>query len=217
MDKNAIKKYAVWARNELISRVAQKADQYGITEAEIISASEDSIYGRLLTPAEKKQRTALIEIIKTKGYKQVIEEVAYTWFNRIVAIRILQKNALIQPVLQFVEGFTRMPQIVFDAKRGRYPEMTTEERMRLQSALQDESRVVEQFSILITAFCHSNPILNNCFGKVADYSELLLPNDILADGGFIDMLNQTDYITDEDYRTTAWLLEYLRQLLSCHS
>ena len=53
MNKSAISKYAVWARNELISRVAQKADQYGITEAEIISASEDSIYGRLLTPAEK--------------------------------------------------------------------------------------------------------------------------------------------------------------------
>ena len=92
MNKNAIKKYAVWARNELISRVAQKADQYGITEAEIISASEDSIYGRLLTPAEKKQRTALIERIKSKGYKQVIEEVAYTWFNRFIALRFMEVN-----------------------------------------------------------------------------------------------------------------------------
>ena len=95
MDKNAIKKYAVWARNELIARVAQKANQYGITEAEIISASEDSIHGRLLTPAEKKQRTALIARINSKeknGYQQVIEEVAYTWFNRLIAIRFMEVN-----------------------------------------------------------------------------------------------------------------------------
>ena len=104
-----------------------------------------------------------------------------------------------------------MPQIVFDAKRGRTPNMTTEERMRLQNALRDESKVVEQFSILLIAFCHSNPILSNCFGQVADYTELLLPNDILADGGFIDMLNHTDYITDEDYKTTellGWLYQF---------
>ena len=64
MDKNAIKKYAVWARNELIARVTQKAQQYGITETDIIDANADSINGKLLTDTEKKQRQALIRKIK---------------------------------------------------------------------------------------------------------------------------------------------------------
>ena len=219
MNTAALKRFATAARLKIKSGVVLKLMELGfdgqgnvpddIMPQRIQGAT--LFRGQYYPESMYQQWNNLYSRVQDKGIQAVYEEVAYTWFNRIVAIRILQKNALIQPVLQFVEGFTRMPQIVFDAKRGRYPEMTTEERMRLQSALQDESRVVEQFSILITAFCHSNPILNNCFGKVADYSELLLPNDILADGGFIDMLNQTDYITDDDYKTTellGWLYQF---------
>lgn len=77
MDKNAIKKYAVWARKELISRVAQKAQQYGITETEMVDAGADSVNGRVLTAQEMQQRRALIAQINEKGYQQVMEEVAY--------------------------------------------------------------------------------------------------------------------------------------------
>ena len=219
MNTAALKRFATAARLKIKSGVVLKLMELGfdgqgnvpddIMPQRIQGAT--LFRGQYYPESMYQQWNNLYSRVQDKGIQAVYEEVAYTWFNRIVAIRILQKNALIQPVLQFVEGFTRMPQIVFDAKRGRYPEMTTEERMRLQAALQDESRVVEQFSILLTAFCHSNPILNNCFGKVADYSELLLPNDILADGGFIDMLNQTDYITDDDYKTTellGWLYQF---------
>lgn len=219
MNTAALKRFATAARLKIKSGVVLKLMELGfdgqgnvpddIMPQRIQGAT--LFRGQYYPESMYQQWNNLYSRVQEKGIQTVYEEVAYTWFNRIVAIRILQKNALIQPVLQFVEGFTRMPQIVFDAKRGRYPEMTTEERMRLQAALQDESRVVEQFSILLTAFCHSNPILNNCFGKVADYSELLLPNDILADGGFIDMLNQTDYITDDDYKTTellGWLYQF---------
>ena len=87
MDKNAIKKYAVWARKELIARVKQKAEQYEITEKKITPADADSIGGRVLTVDEKKQRQTLIAEINDKGYKQVMEEVAYTWFNRFSALR----------------------------------------------------------------------------------------------------------------------------------
>ena len=219
MNTAALKRFATAARLKIKSGVVLKLMELGfdgqgnvpddIMPQRIQGAT--LFRGQYYPESMYQQWNNLYSRVQDKGIQAVYEEVAYTWFNRIVAIRILQRNALIQPVLQFVEGFTRMPQIVFDAKRGRYPEMTPEERMRLQAALQDESRVVEQFSILLTAFCHSNPILNNCFGKVADYSELLLPNDILADGGFIDMLNQTDYITDDDYKTTellGWLYQF---------
>ena len=82
MDKNAIKKFAVWARTELIARVSLKGVEYGITEDNIEDANADSVGGKVLTADEKKQRQALIAEINDKGYKQVMEEVAYTWFNQ---------------------------------------------------------------------------------------------------------------------------------------
>ena len=68
MDKNAIKKYAVWARRELIARVSQKALQYGITEKEIVDVAADSVNGKLLSADEKKQRQALIAQINEKVF-----------------------------------------------------------------------------------------------------------------------------------------------------
>ena len=73
MDKNAIKKYAVWARRELIARVTQKAEQYEITEKKTTPADADSIGGRVLTAAEKKQRQALIAKINQDGFEQMME------------------------------------------------------------------------------------------------------------------------------------------------
>ena len=219
MNTTALKRFATAARTKIKSGVALKLMELGfdgnghvaddVAPQRIQGAT--LFRGKYYTEEMYDQWNNLYERVQSKGIREVYEEVAYTWFNRIVAIRILQKNGLIQPVLKFVDGYTRLPQILFDAKRGRYPDMTTEERMRLQEALRDESKVVEQFSILLTAFCHSNPILYNCFGRVADYTELLLPNDILTDGGFIDMLNHTDYISEEDYKTTellGWLYQF---------
>ncbi|HIS35181.1 TPA: SAM-dependent methyltransferase, partial [Candidatus Scatousia excrementigallinarum] len=91
MDKNAIKKYAVWARQELISRVSQRALIYGISAGEM-QENVDSINGKLLTRREKSQRAALISRVKQMGYEQVIEEVAYTWFNRFCALRFMEVN-----------------------------------------------------------------------------------------------------------------------------
>ena len=92
MDKNAIKKYAVWARNELIQRVTQKALQYEITNESKADVNADSVNGKLITPVEIKQRQALINQINEKGFEQVIEEVAYTWFNRFCALRFMEVN-----------------------------------------------------------------------------------------------------------------------------
>ena len=70
MDKNAIKKFAVWARTELIARVSLKGVEYGITEDNIEDANADSVGGKVLTADEKAQRKALIAEINDKGYKQ---------------------------------------------------------------------------------------------------------------------------------------------------
>ena len=92
MDKNAIKKFAVWARRELIARVSQKAEQYGITKQDHGDIRADHVNGRLLSPAEQAQRQSLITRIEQAGkdgYEQVMEEVAYTWFNRFISLRFM--------------------------------------------------------------------------------------------------------------------------------
>lgn len=89
--------------------------------------------------------------------------------------------------------------------------MKEELRQRLVELLDDDTKVTEQFAILITAWCHDNPIINQCFGSIADYTELLLPNNILAEGGFVDMLNHTEFITDEDFLSPeliGWLYQF---------
>ena len=92
MDKNAIKKYAVWARTELIARVSQKAAQLEIEDGKILDRNAETVNGIVLTPTEKAQRTALVDRINNKGYEQVMEEVAYTWFNRFCALRFMEVN-----------------------------------------------------------------------------------------------------------------------------
>lgn len=101
--------------------------------------------------------------------------------------------------------------IVDEARQGRIPQMKEELRQRLMELLDDDTKVTDQFAILITAWCHDNPIINQCFGSIADYTELLLPNNILAEGGFVDMLNHTEFITDEDFKSPeliGWLYQF---------
>ena len=90
MDKTDIKIYAVWARNELTERVSQKAHKYEISAD--ADPNADSAHGILLMPAEKKQRASLIAKVEEKGMDQVMEEVAYTWFNRFAALRFMEVN-----------------------------------------------------------------------------------------------------------------------------
>lgn len=208
MDKNAIKKYAVWARNELIARVAQKADQYGITEAEIISASEDSIYGRLLTPAEKKQRTALIERIKTKGYKQVIEEVAYTWFNRLTAIRFMEVNGYLPSHIRvFTDEDNRFaPQILAEAIHLEMPGLNMDKVFELKQANKTE----ELYKYLIITQCNAlNEILPGMFQKIEDYTELLLPDNLLREGSVIEQM--ISLIPEEDWTDQVQIIGWLYQ------
>ena len=117
MDKNAIKKYAVWARTEMIARVAQKALSYGIAEGDILPATADSINGKLLTLSEMQQRQALIARIEAKGYEQVMEEVAYTWFNRFIALRFMEGNGYLPSMIRVFSNEENefKPQILAEA------------------------------------------------------------------------------------------------------
>ena len=218
MDTNRIKKFAVEARNKLKAGVAAKITMLGFDRngnvpehlrPELMQGG--SLWnGQLQTESFFHQWQTLYARIKQKGIKEVYEEAAYTWFNRLVAIRILQKNGIIEPVLEYVDA-ARTPRIVDEARMGRLPQMQEAQRTRLMELLDDDSRMTEQFAVLIAAFCHNNAIINACFGSVADYTELLLPNDILTEGGFVDLLNQTEFITDSDFQSPeliGWLYQF---------
>ena len=218
MDTNKLKKFAIEARNRLKAGVAAKMltlgfDRNGNVPEHLhpqLMQGGSLWNGQLQTESFYHQWNALHKRIKQKGIKEVYEEAAYTWFNRLVAIRILQKNGIIEPVLEYVDA-ARTPRIVDEARMGRMPQMQEPQRIRLLELLDDDARIKDQFAVLIAAYCHQNPILNACFGSVDDYTELLLPNDTLTEGGFVDLLNHTEFITDADFRSPeliGWLYQF---------
>ena len=218
METGKIKKFATEARNRLKAGIAAKIITLGFDKnGRVLDHMHPQLMqggtlwnGRLETEGFYHQWQALYNRVQQKGIKEVYEEAAYTWFNRLVAIRILQKNQLIEPVLEYVDE-ARTPRIVDEARMGRMPQMQERQRQLLMELLDDDSKTTEQFAILVTAFCHDNPILFKCFGAMSDYTELLLPNDILTEGGFIDLLNHTEFITDDDFRSPeliGWLYQF---------
>ena len=218
MDTNRIKRFATEARNKLKEGIAAKIRTLGFDKRGIVADEHRPQLmqggthwnGQLLPETFYHQWTSLYNRIQQKGISEVYEEAAYTWFNRLCAIRILQKNDLCAPVLDYTDA-ARTPFIVDEARQGRIPEMNNEMRSRLSYLLDDDTKVTEQFAVLINAWCHDNPIIHSCFGAMADYTELLLPNNILTEGGFVDMLNHTDFITDADYRSPeliGWLYQF---------
>ena len=218
MNTTQLKRFATEARNKLKAGIAAKISTLGFDAKGMVSdAMRPELMeggavwnGSLQTEAFYHQWMSLYERVWQKGISHVYEETAYTWFNRLVAIRILQKNGLADPVMEYADS-ARTPRIVDEARQGTFPQMTEQMRSRLVELLDDDTKVTEQFALLISAWCHQNPIISACFGGIADYTELLLPVNILAEGQFVDMLNHTEFITDDDYRSSeliGWLYQF---------
>lgn len=209
MDKNAIKKYAVWAREELIARVTQKAEQYEITEKKITPADADSIGGRVLTAAEKKQRQALIAKINQDGFEQVMEEVAYTWFNRFTALRFMEVN-------NYLPSHTR----VFTNENGEFKPQILADAIQLDLEgldmdkifeLKDANKAEELYKYLLIIQCNAlSGILPRMFQRLSDYTELLLPDYLLREGSVIEQM--IALIPEEDWtdqvQIIGWLYQY---------
>ncbi|EOS42583.1 hypothetical protein C810_04453 [Lachnospiraceae bacterium A2] len=212
MDKNAIKKFAVWARTELIARVSLKGVEYGITEegygetaAEIILGT---INGKILTNEEKKQRQALIAEIKDKGYKQVMEEVAYTWFNRFSALRFMEVNGYLPShVRVFTDGENNFkPQIITEAIHLDMDGLDMEKVYGLKEAEKTE----ELYKYLLIVQCNAlNKILPGMFQKISDYTELLLPDNLLREGSVIQQM--IELIPEDDWKDAVQIIGWLYQ------
>ena len=220
MNTTQLKKFAAEARTILKEGVILRLEALGFKPDGSVAEEDQPTKGQgfVLFRGEAlpddgffEKWQSLYNRIQQKGIQEVYEEAAYTWFNRLTAIRIMAKNGFIAPVLEYVSASTRIPVILSQARQGQYPELSASEREQLMAIIDDGRKSQEQFAILITAYCHSNPIINKCFGGVTDYTTLLLPQNIIAEGGFIDLLNNAPFIDDEDYKSAeliGWLYQF---------
>jgi hypothetical protein len=206
MDKNAIKKYAVWARTELIARVSQKADRYEVSvEAD---PNADSARGVLFTDTQKKQRAALINKVKEEGFEQVMEEVAYTWFNRFSALRFMEVNNYLPSrvrVFTDAEGNFK-PQILTEAIHMELPGLDMEKVYALKEANNND----ELFKYLIITQCNAlSDVLPGMFQKIADYTEFLFPDNLLREGSIIQRM--VSDIPEDDWKDQIQIIGWLYQ------
>ena len=213
MNKNAIKKYAVWARRELIDRVSKKAMRYGIAPEIPADPEADSVEGRLLSDIEKKQRAALIEKVAAHGYEQTMEEAAYTWFNRFAALRFMEVNGYLP---SHVRVFTNdagefKPQILAEAIHLDLPGLDKEKVYALKEGNDEEAL----FRYLIIVQCNAlNEILPGMFQRLEDFTELLLPDNLLREGSVIERLvkqGDAGSIPEEDWHDQVQIIGWLYQ------
>jgi len=215
MNKTALKNFATNARRELIKKVEAKALKIGITEENIKKAqieSSDAIYidGKQLTITEKKQRDKLIQRIKDIGFKQVVEEVAYTWFNRFIALRFMEVNNYLPTkvrVLSSSNPDSPEPDIL---KEALSVELDIDKELVYELKLNNKTE--ELYKYLIIKQCNSlNKYLPFLFETIEDYKEILFPEGLLAKDSFLREMTDTEKIPESDWEKVeiiGWLYQY---------
>jgi len=208
MNKTAIKNFAIWARRELIESVTKTANLYEIEKDNLKEEIEVTIKGDLLSPDEKKQRRMLVEKIKNDGFEETMEEVAYTWFNRFIAIRFMEVN-----------GYLPSHVRVFSAEDGSFNPEILSECMTLEMDGLDKTKVIAFYNaankdalfqyLLITQCNALGNILPGMFEKISDYTELLLPEGLLKDDSVIKVM--IEEIPEEDWKKQVQIIGWMYQ------
>ena len=208
MNKNAIQKFAIWARNELITQVSQRAYQYGIDESGFGDASADTLNGRLLTAEEKSQRQELIKQIKEKGYKQVMEEVAYTWFNRFIALRFMEVNNYLPSHIRVFSDASGAfkPEILNDVLHLDLPGLSSG---KVAEYIESNDTEALYRYLLLTQCNALNSALPVMFERMGGYTEMLLPNNILRQDSVLG--HMVSDIPEEDWQDAVQIIGWLYQ------
>ena len=220
MNKNAIKKFAIDARNKLIASVTDKAGMLGITPdncGEAITKGADfEVYktaaGTEVTLNKKQcgQRRKLVDQIQARGFEAVVEEVAYTWFNRICAIRFMEVNDYMYPVRvrvlssekkSTVSGLVKNePDVVTMAPDIDW-DFTDKEREEIIDAKMN-NRLDDLFRMLFIKQCNLlHEVLPGLFEETEDYTEMLLNISFTNEDDVIRML--VDGIDEKDFNITT--------------
>lgn len=220
MNKSAIQKFAIWARTTLMEQVAQRAYQYGITKDGYGGENAITVNGMALSSQEQSQRRELVREIQAKGYDQVMEEVAYTWFNRFIALRYMEVN-------NYLPSHIR----VFSNAQGAFDPEILKEALHIDLPGLDQSKVAEYieknetealYRYLLLTQCNAlNEGLPKMFEKMGGYTELLFPNNILRPdsvlGRMVADIPEEDWGEPEDWKGTekdhlvqiiGWMYQY---------
>ena len=209
MNKSKIQKFAMWARTELITQVKQRAYQYGIGEAGFGDTSVEAISGRLLTAEERTQREELIRLVKKKGYNQVMEEVAYTWFNRFIALRFMEVNNYLPSHIRVFSDASGAfkPEILRDALHLELPGLN---HAKVAEYIENSETEALYRYLLLTQCNALNEALPMMFERMGGYTEMLLPNNILRPDSVLARLiadiDEQDW-TDQ-VQIIGWLYQY---------
>lgn len=234
MNKTAIKNFAIWARNKLIADVSYDARLIGITEDGIAKPLPQSFGGTQffdigtaepysISGEAVRQRDKLIEVIQQKekdtdyktAYQYVIEEVAYTWFNRLIAIRFMEVNDYLPSHIRVLssESGKLEPDLVTTPFDAELPFTTEEETQIFQ--LKQDNKLDEVFRILFLKQCNAlNEILPALFEKTKNYTELLLSLSVIDQDGVVYHLIHD--IPEDDFNIErggqveiiGWLYQY---------
>lgn len=232
MNKNAIKKFAIEARQKLIASVTDKAGMLGIT-AEGVSApttkgNDFEVYqtaaGTEVTLNKKQceQRRRLVEQIETKGFEEVVEEVAYTWFNRFCAIRFMEVNdylpSRVRALSSEKEGKNE-PDLVTQAPDVDLDLTDAEKEFVIESKM--SGKLDELFAMLFVKQCNKlHEVLPELFEETSDYTELLLNISFTDKESIVQMLvNSETGIPEDDFNVQksgqveiiGWLYQYYNE------
>lgn len=212
MNKKALKEFAVYARNELREQIVLRAQAFGVTSKGspvlVTGADYVEINGNKYPVSYKNSIQKLLKEVETKGYDNVIEEVAYTWFNRLIAIRYMEVHNYLPSKVRVLSSETKGkvdPDILTDYQ---YTDLSVNKE-ELASLLAQGNRE-EAFRKLLVAQCNElNDIMPFLFEKLADYSELLLSESLLHADSLINKLGkELDDANFEHVEVIGWLYQY---------
>ena len=209
MNKSAIQKFAMWARNELIAQVSQRAYQYGIEEDNIQNGLAETLGGRILSAEERIQRQELIQQIREKGYRQVMEEVAYTWFNRFIALRFMEVNNYLPSHIRVFSDASGAfkPEILNDVL---HVDLSGLDLEKVETYVENnDTEALYRYLLLVQCNALNKP-LPAMFERMGSYTEMLLPNNILRQESVIGHMVLD--IPEEDWldqvQIIGWLYQY---------
>ena len=208
MNKTAIKNFAIGARVSLISAVTQRAYEYEITKDGENTAALDQVSGRPLTPTEKSQRSQLIARINEKGFDNVMEEAAYTWFNRFTALRYMEVNGYLPTRIKVFsnENDEFKPEILSQALDVEIEGLDKSYIVDLIDAQDNETL----YKYLLIAQCNAlNKGLPELFEQIGGWTELLFPRNLLREDSVIARMVKD--IPQQDWQDQVQIIGWLYQ------
>ena len=208
MNKNAIKNFAVTARVTLIQAVTQKAFEYEITADGKNDPSQDSVNGQTLTAAERSQRAQLIERIRANGFARTMEEAAYTWFNRFIALRFMEVNNYLPSHVRIFsdENGSFKPEVLTDAVNLEIDGL--DKALVLELLENQENERLYQY-IIITQCNALHEGLPEMFEHIGVWTELLFPKNLLREDSVI--AHMVEDISEEDWQDQVQIIGWLYQ------